>query len=117
MGPETRHFFCISVLLGVRDVQSFSDCRSYERRSERALMTDERDHFPSSRAGAHPKLDERERKFALIFCAHFLRSSIIFNSTDFHIKSIDFPTLLAKRVCCFHEKHVNIRHMNVDYRL
>ena len=31
------------------DNQSFSECRSNERRSERALMTDERerDHFPS----------------------------------------------------------------------
>ena len=56
--------------------QSFSERRSYERRSERALMTDERErernHFPSTwaRAGAHWKTDERERKLALIFCAH-----------------------------------------------
>ena len=103
-------------------MHSFSERRSYERRSERALTRDERERstFLGPRARAHEKKDERERKFALIFCAHFLRSSIIFNSTDFHIKSIDFPTLLAKRVCCFHEKHVNmvnIRHMNVDCKL
>ena len=44
--------------------------------SERALMTDERerDHFPGplARAGAHSKTNERERKIALIFCAHQL---------------------------------------------
>ena len=54
-------------------LQSFSERRSFERLSKRALTIDERDLFlveSPSRVGAHCKNDERERKLALIFCAH-----------------------------------------------
>ena len=53
--------------------QSFSERRSIERRSERALVESERERERRSKlinerwAWAHPKITERERKLALIF--------------------------------------------------
>ena len=74
---ELKGFFCDSKLWGflidfLDEWQSFSERRSNEWRSERALIIDERDLFldARARAGAHRKNDERERKLALIFCAH-----------------------------------------------
>ena len=72
--------------------QSFSERRSNERRSERALIIDERDLFLGmrARAGAHRKNDERERKLALIFCAHQW-----LDSTNFHWEK----NLLIFKIC------------------
>ena len=58
--------------------QSFSERRSIERRSERALILTERECERSSkvqewaRARAHLKYTERERKLALIFALKIL---------------------------------------------
>ena len=56
-----------------KNMQSFSERRSIERRSERALIWSERErerrsniHWWALSASA-PKISERERKFALIF--------------------------------------------------
>ena len=57
-------------------MQSFCERRSYERSSERALTRDEREwkrnqiYNPWAHVEANSKLDERELKFALIFCPH-----------------------------------------------
>ena len=48
-------------------IQSFSERRSIERRSERAFISSERERERRSKVqGAHPKSAERERNFALI---------------------------------------------------
>ena len=51
--------------------QSFSERRSIERRSERALIRSERERRSNSHwwalSASAPKISERERKFALIF--------------------------------------------------
>ena len=63
-------------------MQSISERRSNDRRFERALTRDERERNQIldswARAGAHVKLDERERKFALIFCAHQISDNEFF---------------------------------------
>ena len=61
-------------------MHSFSERRSYERRSERALTRDERERstFLGPRARAHEKKDERERKLTLIFCALYISKSMQF---------------------------------------